>query len=74
MNLVRQAKHFVRDGSGLRLCNVVLAVLIVLYPFIGTFLGVDLGDTGYHYYAYEYLFTRPETISFTPFLTYLVDS
>lgn len=50
----------------------ILVGCIFLYPFIHTFLGIDLGDTGYHYYAFEKLFTQTEFISFTSYFSNII--
>ena len=50
----------------------LIILAIFLYPFIHTFIGIDLGDTGYHLYAYENLFETPELIGFTAYFTNFV--
>lgn len=47
----------------------VLILLIAAYPLAGAFFGLDLGDTGYHLYAYTHFFSRPDKINYTTFLT-----
>ena len=49
--------------------KLFLWFLIVMYPFVNAFLGVDLGDTGIHYYGYEHLFSDPKNLSFTAYFT-----
>lgn len=44
-------------------------ICIFLYPFIHSFIGIDLGDTGYHLYAFENLYKSPELIGFTSYFT-----
>ena len=57
-------------------CEIIfryfLIACIFLYPFIHTFLGLDLGDTGYHFYAFERLYTQTEFLSFTSYFTNVV--
>ncbi len=50
----------------------LIILAIFLYPFIHSFIGIDLGDTGYHLYAFENLFETPELIGFTAYFTYFV--
>lgn len=50
----------------------ILIFLIIVYPFIGAFLGLDLGDTGYHLFAFENLTTNPEKINYTTFFTTVI--
>ena len=50
-------------------CKWFLIAAIFLYPFICSFIGIDLGDTGYHLYAFENFFADPDKISFTSFFT-----
>ena len=54
------------------LVKCLLILLIFLYPFIGSFMGVDLGDTGLHIYGYEHIFETPEMLSFTSYMTMLI--
>ena len=52
-----------------RILGAVLILLILLYPLTGAFFGLDLGDTGYHLYAYTNFLTHPDKINYTTFLT-----
>ncbi len=52
--------------------RIILWVFLVLYPILGTFLGIDMGDTGYHYYAYERLYTQSNYLSFTSYFSNVV--
>lgn len=47
----------------------ILIALIALYPLIGIFWGLDLGDTGYHLFAYTNLSSHPEKINYTTFFS-----
>ena len=47
----------------------ILIVAIVLYPLIGIFFGLDLGDTGYHLFAYTNLMTHPDKVNYTTFFS-----
>ena len=55
-----------------RVTKIVLICAIFLYPFLHTFIGIDLGDTGYHLYAFENLYKTPELIGFTAYLTTVI--
>ena len=55
-----------------RVIKIVLICAIFLYPFLHTFIGIDLGDTGYHLYAFENLYKTPELIGFTAYLTTVI--
>ena len=50
----------------------LLLVLCIAYPFAGMFFGLDLGDTGYHLFAFENLASNPEKINYTTYLTTVV--
>lgn len=54
--------------------NVVIALwlMIFLYPLVNSFLGIDLGDTGIHYMNFKYMFSKPEIVGYSSFLTSLV--
>lgn len=47
----------------------VLIGMIVLYPLVGIFFGLDLGDTGYHLFAYTNLGRNPDKINYTTFFS-----
>lgn len=47
----------------------VLIIGIILYPLVHTFLGIDLGDTGYHIYAFQNIYKNPDMIGFTSYFT-----
>ena len=49
--------------------KILLILGIFLYPFIHTFIGIDLGDTGYHLYSFENFYKTPELIGFTAYFT-----
>ena len=55
-----------------KIIKYVLIAIIFLYPFLHTFVGIDLGDTGYHLYSYENLYKTPELLGFTPYFTLFV--
>ena len=55
-----------------RVIKILLICAIFLYPFLHTFIGIDLGDTGYHLYAFENLYKTPELIGFTAYLTTVI--
>lgn len=50
----------------------LLIALIVLYPLAGAFLGLDLGDTGYHLYAYTHLLSHPDKINYTTYFSTVI--
>ena len=52
--------------------KIFLWFLIVMYPFVNAFLGVDLGDTGIHYYGYSHLFSDPKNLSFTAYFSMVI--
>lgn len=66
---MRAAGQFVRSRV---FWKRLLIALIVLYPLIGAFLGLDLGDTGYHLFAYTNLAEHPEKINYTVFLSSVI--
>lgn len=43
----------------------LLITAIVIYPTVSMFFGLDLGDTGYHMYAYVHLDTDTTRINYT---------
>ena len=60
------------DNRNKQILKYGLIALIFLYPFLHTFVGIDLGDTGYHLYSYENLYKTPELLGFTPYFTLFV--
>ena len=52
--------------------KIVLVAAIFLYPFIHTFIGIDLGDSGYHLFAFEHIYESPEVLGFTSYFTSVV--
>ena len=52
--------------------KIALIILCVAYPLIGAFFGLDLGDTGYHLFAFENLRSNPDKINYTTYLTTVV--
>lgn len=49
-----------------------LIALIVIYPLAGAFLGLDLGDTGYHLYAYRNLLSHPDKVNYTTYFSSVI--
>lgn len=49
--------------------KLFLIFLIAAYPLAGAFFGLDLGDTGYHLYAYTHFMSHPDKINYTTFLS-----
>lgn len=66
---MRAAGSFVRSRT---FWKRLLIALIVLYPLIGAFLGLDLGDTGNHLYAYTNLAEHPEKVNYTVFFSSVI--
>lgn len=62
----------VRKGKLKKYVGIGIAFMIFLYPFLHTFIGIDLGDTGYHMYCYTHLFENPKQLSMTGYFTYLI--
>ena len=66
---VQEKKHHKKIETVLK---VFLIILIMIYPLAGAFLGLDLGDTGYHLFAFENLASNPEKINCTTFFTTVI--
>lgn len=66
---MRAAGQFVRSRV---FWKRLLIALIILYPLIGAFLGLDLGDTGYHLFAYTNLAEHPEKLNYTVFFAAVI--
>lgn len=49
--------------------KIFLIAGIFLYPFITSFFGIDLGDTGIHMFNYENIYSNPDKVGFTCYLT-----
>lgn len=49
-----------------------LCMCIFLYPFVTSFYGIDLGDTGLHTYMFSNLYDTPELIGFTSYFTTVI--
>lgn len=54
------------------LTKIILIVFILVYPLIDSFLGVDLGDSGYHVYHSLHIFENPGHMSLSTVLTDIV--
>ncbi|MCI9524477.1 MAG: DUF2029 domain-containing protein [Erysipelotrichaceae bacterium] len=50
----------------------VLMALIFLWPFVNSFFGIDMGDTGLHTFMFQNLYEMPDFISFTSWFTTFV--
>lgn len=61
-----------KKNAWLRRLELVLIAWLVLYPLVSMFFGLDLGDTGYHLYAYEHLFAAPDRVNYTTYLSTLI--
>ena len=65
--------HFLKEKiCDPRFIKKFLIAMIILYPLAGAFLGLDLGDTGYHLYAYENLAAHPDQINYTTYLSSVI--
>lgn len=51
--------------------RAALVAAIVIWPLINTVWGIDIADTGLHVFGFQNLFSMPEKVSFTTFLTAL---
>lgn len=52
-----------------KIAKILLIAGIFLYPFITSFFGIDLGDTGIHMFNYENIYSNPDKVGFTCYLT-----
>ena len=52
-----------------KIVKIFLMFCIGFYPFMTSFYGIDLGDTGIHMLNYENIFSNPELIGFTSYFT-----
>ena len=52
-----------------KIVKIFLMFCIGFYPFMTSFYGIDLGDTGIHMFNYENIFSNPELIGFTSYFT-----
>lgn len=66
---MESVKQFVHNRKYMKR---LLIALILLYPLTGAFLGLDLGDTGYHLYAYTNLVSNPDKINYTTYFSSVV--
>lgn len=64
-------QYFKQYKAG-KILKCVFICLIIIYPLVGAFLGLDLGDTGYHLFAFENLIDNPEKINYTTFFTTVI--
>lgn len=65
-------KSYVERFNSSVLVRRLLIALIVLYPTVGIFFGLDLGDTGFHLYSYTHFFDDPQNINYPVYLSSLV--
>lgn len=52
-----------------KIVKILLIAGIFLYPFVTSFFGIDLGDTGIHMFNYENIYSNPDKVGFTCYLT-----
>lgn len=52
-----------------KIAKILLIAGIFLYPFVTSFFGIDLGDTGIHMFNYENIYSNPDKVGFTCYLT-----
>ncbi|WP_373155558.1 hypothetical protein [Clostridium sp. AUH-JLR23] len=52
--------------------KVICLAIIILYPLINSFLGIEMGDSGLHYFTFTHLFSNPELIGYSSFFTSLI--
>lgn len=45
---------------------------ILFYPFLSSFFGIDIGDTGIHYTNFIYIYSRPDIAGYSTVLTSIV--
>ena len=45
-----------------KIAKIVLIAGIFLYPFLCSFFGIDLGDTGIHMFNYENIYSNPDKV------------
>ncbi len=69
---MKLAKQSVSAPKTVRWLKWLLIALIAAYPLAGAFFGLDLGDTGYHLYAYTNLASHPDKLNYTTFLSSVV--
>jgi len=56
-----------------RILQLFLAIIIVIYPFMFIWQGLDVTDTGFAMTNYALIFTHPESISYWGFNYWLTD-
>ncbi|HHX37909.1 MAG TPA: hypothetical protein GX717_08015, partial [Clostridiaceae bacterium] len=72
-NTVSRSYAFLKLKPKTRLWIERLLILaIIAYPLTTMFLGLDLGDTGYHVYAYVNVFNTPDKINYTSIFSTLI--
>lgn len=49
--------------------SYIFMAFIFLWPFLNSFSGIDMGDTGLHTYMFSNLYETPELLSFTSWFT-----
>lgn len=66
---MQSVKRFLHNRACLKR---LLIAFIIIYPLAGAFLGLDLGDTGYHLYAYKNLVSHPDQVNYTTFFSSVI--
>lgn len=69
---MKKLERLMREKKGETVFKWILILCIFLYPFVHSFIGIDLGDTGLHTFNFENLYDVPELIGFTSYFTTFV--
>lgn len=66
------ASRFVAWPRAAQASFLVLLFTLLAYPFYHSFLGIDMGDTGFHVYHDLYLLQSPDIVGMSSFLTDMI--
>ncbi|MCD8155619.1 MAG: hypothetical protein LUF78_13225 [Clostridiales bacterium] len=66
------AREEISGGGWKKYIRIILIAALIFYPLVGAFWGLDLGDTGYHLFAYTNLASNPEKINYTTYLSTVI--
>ncbi|MCD7763077.1 MAG: hypothetical protein LUI14_07730 [Lachnospiraceae bacterium] len=66
------AQNRIAAPRGRRFIKAALIALLILYPFLGAFFGLDLGDTGYHLFFFTNLVSNPDKVNYTTYFTTVI--
>lgn len=55
-----------------KILSAIFIFLIIFYPIIESYLGIDIGDTGIHYTNFKYIYSKQDIVGYSTVFTSIV--